>query len=121
MNDYELLINDLAEMVYANFYKSDDLQSLSDFTNYFESELMISQGESITDLDSLIEALERDIDDLIHNGNTTELLSPELVESLSKDDDQFDIEINRYNDWLMQDDFLKALATIILAQIEKDN
>ena len=121
MNDYELLINDLAEMVYANFYKSDDLHSLRDYTDYFEGELIIRQGESITDLDSLIMALDADISDLIHNGNTCDLLSPELVESISKDDDQFDIEIDRYNDWFMQDDFLKALATIILAQIEKGN
>jgi len=117
MNDYEL-----AEIVYANFYQSDDLKSLNDFTDYFEGELMIGKDESISNLDSLINALERDIDDLIHNGNTVDLISPNSHEEWDlMPENEFDIMIDEYNEQLMHDDFLKALATIILAQIEKGN
>ena len=116
--DYE----SLAQLVYTNFYESDDLKSLRDYTDYFEGELMIGQGESITDLDSLIMALDADISDLIHNGNTVDLISPNSHEEWDlMPENEFDIMIDEYNEQLMHDDFLKALATIILAQIEKGN
>ena len=114
MNDYE----SLAQLVYTNFYESDDLKSLNGFTDYFEGELMIGKDESITDLDSLINALESDIADLIHNGNTVDLVSPNSYEEW---DSMSDDELDEYDNRLMNDDFLKALATIILAQIEKEN
>jgi hypothetical protein len=53
-------------------------------TDYFRSELMIAHDETITTRDDLYRALDRDINDLIHNSNIADLIP--AAADLSDDD-----------------------------------
>lgn len=88
--------------------------SLADATDYFQSELMISYDDTITTRDELIDALDRDICDLIHNANLSDIIP--TADEL--DDDAYDALARRITS---SDDIIALTADRILNRINPDS
>lgn len=83
--------------------------TLADATDYFQSELMIDRDSMINDRAALITALDRDIADLLHNCNLSDL----IPDADDLDESAYDALADRFDD----DNILAMIADHILARI----
>lgn len=110
-NPLDMTIADLARIAHDTYYSN--LRTRDDLNNYMRAELMIDADDAITSRADLIDALDRDISDLIHNANDTDLI-PHFADL---DDDDYDTLSRRIND---SDTFRTIIADLILDRIPLD-
>jgi hypothetical protein len=83
MNINELTARDIADSMIANFY---NFASLDAATEYFRAELMTDDDADLTDRAELIDTLDRDIRDALHNANLDFYFADDELATLTDDD-----------------------------------
>ena len=90
MNINELTTRDIANSMIAHFYNFDSLDAA---TAYFRAELMLAPDANLDTRADLIDTLDRDIADALHNANLDFYFADDDLATLT--DDEYDALTDR--------------------------